>query len=381
MTTTWLTGGIESHLLNLARLLVENGADVTLAVRVADGNGRLAHTYRHIPAALISTPFSHGSRNLRMAAAWAVALWPLRMRRKFDLLYSIGPTGRELTRFTAFLAKFVKREGYVLANRVGCPAQEPLIRGLKSLLNGFIAETSLQAEAARRCYELEVPVAAIPCLSGPTSAPPRDRGLGDEVRVTFLGRYIPEKGIYRLLKIWPELCIGRARLDYYGDGPERHRLEEQVRQRGLATSVRVNGPYGETQLAEVLASSDLVVLPSETEGLPTVLVESMAHGVPFVATDVGAVRALAEDNPDVRVVPLDDAALKHGIVELVGALRAGQVSGARLQTWHARRYGYERVSRLWLQALLGAERFWAASDPANSETVLRGVPACALGPV
>ena len=377
MTTTWLTGGIESHLANLARLLVKNGADVALAVRAADGNGRLAGTYRDIPAVLISTPFSCESRNLRLAAAWAVALWPLHLRRKFDLLYSIGPTGRELTRFTSFLAKFVKREGHVLANRVGCLAREPLVPGLESLLNGFIAETRYQAEAARKCYGLEVPIAVIPCLGRATAAATPERRLREALRVAFLGRYVPEKGIYRLLEIWPALRIGSARLDYYGGGPERDRLEEEVRQRGLSASVRVNDAYNEVQLAEILSGTDLIVLPSDTEGLPTVLVEAMAYGVPFVATDVGAVRALAEDNPDVRVVPLDDAALKQGIEELVAAIRTGQVSGARLQAYHAKHYGYEQVSRLWLEALLEPEKFWAAASSASSEAILMSVPECA----
>jgi glycosyltransferase involved in cell wall biosynthesis len=89
-----------------------------------------------------------------------------------------------------------------------------------------------------------------------------------------------------------------------------------------------------------------------------VLLEAMAHGVPFVATNVGAVRTLAEDNPDVRVVPLDNEALKNAIEEMAQAIRSGQVRGDRLQAYHQARYGYEVISRQWLEALLQPEQFW-----------------------
>jgi glycosyltransferase involved in cell wall biosynthesis len=114
------------------------------------------------------------------------------------------------------------------------------------------------------------------------------------------------------------------------------------------------------ELRRILANVDLVVLPSETEGLPVVLLESMAHGVPFVATDVGAVRTLAEENPDVRVVPpLSNAALKEAIIEMESDIRFSKVGGERLQQFHRAKFGYERLSRLWVQALLNPEEFWS----------------------
>jgi hypothetical protein len=58
------------------------------------------------------------------------------------------------------------------------------------------------------------------------------------------------------------------------------------------------------------------------------------------------------------------------------AIGAGQVSGGRLQAYHAQRYGYKRVSSLWLQALLEPETFWAAANSASSEPVLTDAKAC-----
>jgi glycosyltransferase involved in cell wall biosynthesis len=108
-------------------------------------------------------------------------------------------------------------------------------------------------------------------------------------------------------------------------------------------------------LAQIFDGTDLFVLPSETEGLPVILLEAMAHGVPFVATDVGAVRTLAEDNPDVRVVPLDNGALKEAIEEMARGIHSGQVRGDRLQAYHKARFGYEILSQQWGRVLLYSE--------------------------
>jgi glycosyltransferase involved in cell wall biosynthesis len=196
--------------------------------------------------------------------------------------------------------------------------------------------------------------------------PPRRPRAIDCVRVAFLGRYHRDKGVYRLLDLWPAFAGQPMRLDFYGHGVEREGLEQEIRRRGLEASVRVNGGWSTSEeLASIMAATDLIVLPSETEGLPLVLLEAMAHGVPFVATDVGAVRTLAEDNPDVRVVPLDNVALGRAIMEIAAAVRAGGVSGARLQEYHRRKYGGERISSLWADALLDPQRFWAESREAS----------------
>jgi glycosyltransferase involved in cell wall biosynthesis len=88
------------------------------------------------------------------------------------------------------------------------------------------------------------------------------------------------------------------------------------------------------------------------------LLECLAYGVPFVASDTGAIPTLAEDNPDVRVVPLEQAAFKKAIEDMSASIRAGQIRGDRLQEWHRARFGYVQTSKQWLQAILAPEQFW-----------------------
>jgi glycosyltransferase involved in cell wall biosynthesis len=363
--------GIETHLLNLCRLLVSEGADVTLACRIAHANVPLFQLHKEIGVRVIDTPFARDSKLFRASTAWALTMWPRILRRKqFDLLYSL-----DITRFTRFLARFVRPDGFVLWNRIGnlASSAEKIHPSLLAVPNGVIVETARQAEAIREAYEVDVPVAAIPHLAHYNSAVARERTGNGLLRVVFLGRYHREKGIYRLLDVWSKLSIGNATLDFYGHGPERYPLAAEIERRGLAHSVRVNGAYSEAQVKELFHNSELVVLPSESEGLPLVLLEAMAHGVPFVATDVGAVRTLGERNPDVLVVPNNDEAIKEGIESMSRAIRSGAIDGQRLQRYHKQHYGYEKVSAIWVDALLNPHTFWRSGtsriDPLEIATM------------
>jgi glycosyltransferase involved in cell wall biosynthesis len=348
--------GIETHLLNLCRLLVREGAEVTLACRIARKDVPLVQLHRELGVHLVRTPFANNVRLFRASTAWAFAFWPRRLKsQSFDVLYSL-----DITRLTRFLSRFIKPEGFVLWNRIGnlASASEKIDQSLLNLLNGVIVETDPQAVAIRDAYSINAPVAAISHMAHSNSLPPRRENRNGALRLAFLGRYDRDKGIYRLLEVWRKLDIGKAELNFHGHGREHQRLVAAVETGDLSGSVQVNSSYSENDLGELLGNTDLVVLPSFSEGLPLVLLEAMAHGVPFVATDVGAVRLLAEENPDVLVVPNDDQAIKHGIETMTKLIRSGAIDGRRLQRYHARRYGYDSVSRIWSEALLNPERFW-----------------------
>ncbi|MGO9209646.1 MAG: glycosyltransferase family 4 protein [Terriglobales bacterium] len=351
-------GGVETHLLNLCRLLVERGAEVTVAARIANPETPLIRQRREIPIRLLATPFARDLRRFRFSTAWAAAVWPLQMRAgSFDLLYTV-----ELSRFARFLRRFVRRDGYMIGNRIGEPLgdSQRLDPSCAPVLDGFIVESEMQAAPVRRSAN-GLRVAAIPLMAFVHDAPPRQPRAIDCFRVAFLGRYFRTKGVYRLLDIWSGFAGQRVRLDFYGHGVEREGLEQEIRRRGLDASVRVNGGWSSSEeLAAIMAATDLVVLPSETEGLPLVLLEAMAYGVPFVAGNVGAISSLAENNPDVRVVGLDNAAFAQAVREMECEIRAGKIVGRRLQDYHRARYGHERLAGLWSQALLEPEQFWRA---------------------
>jgi glycosyltransferase involved in cell wall biosynthesis len=273
--------------------------------------------------------------------------------KRFDVLYSL-----EMTRFLQFLALFVRPGGRILYNRAGMPADpsEHIDANIIKLLDAIIVESPFQANAAKQIYGQDVPVASLPLLGHICTPMPRAKPLSDEpLNIAFLGRYDEKKGIYRLLDIWPELEIGPARLHYHGHGPEQDHLKESIKRRGLEGEVIVNGGWkSASELGVILSKTDLLVLPSEEEGLPLILLEAMAHGVPFVASDVGAIPTLAEDNPDVRVVSLDNTSIKEAIEERAQTIRTGGIEASRLQAYFQSRYSYDVLSTRWSDILLKA---------------------------
>jgi glycosyltransferase involved in cell wall biosynthesis len=352
-------GGVEMHVLNLCRLLVEHGAEVTLATRFAKRDVPVIQQRRSIPIHWLSTPFYEiqNPRWRRFSTAWAMTFWRRHLRRQFDVLFTL-----EMTWFVDFLVRFVKANGYVIANRFALPSHAaPFDPRAKARLHGFVTESSFQADLFRKECEMEVPIAVIPFLTNVRTSPPR-RGKRtiDQLRIAYLGRIEPDKGVYTLVELWRDLRIQPARLDFHGGG-EVEDLRDCIRLHGLAEQAQVHGPYTSDDLPDILANSDLVVLPSRREGLPLVLMEAMAHGVPFVATAVGAVHTLAENNPDVLVVAPNKAALIDGLNEMAAAIRSGAIDPARLQQYHHERYSYEQVSSEWVKALLDPERFWNIS--------------------
>jgi glycosyltransferase involved in cell wall biosynthesis len=121
-------------------------------------------------------------------------------------------------------------------------------------------------------------------------APP---ATGQKPRVLFVGRLSAEKNIAALVEACAAARPGAHRftLTIVGDGPLEAQLRQRVSALGLDDDVvftgRVsNGP----QLIAIYDSHDIFCLPSATEGTPRAIAESVARGLPVVASDVGSIR-------------------------------------------------------------------------------------------
>jgi glycosyltransferase involved in cell wall biosynthesis len=101
-----------------------------------------------------------------------------------------------------------------------------------------------------------------------------------------------------------------------GDGAERHALEAQAVEAGLAAQVRFLGRRSD--VADLLAACDVFVLPSRREGLGVAALEAMAAGRPVVASAVGGLQDVVVDGrTGLLVRPEDAAALAEAIARLM----------------------------------------------------------------
>jgi glycosyltransferase involved in cell wall biosynthesis len=107
-----------------------------------------------------------------------------------------------------------------------------------------------------------------------------------------------------------------------GDGPLRPELEDAARSLGLGDGVRFLGDRRD--VPAVLASVDVSAMPSDSESLSNAILESMAAGVPVVATRVGGNPELIAEDRGLLVLPRDEGALSGAIARLLedGGLRA-----------------------------------------------------------
>ncbi len=130
---------------------------------------------------------------------------------------------------------------------------------------------------------------------------PQPEPRGDhELHILCVGRLSAEKGHIGLIEAFALLRARRitARLSLVGDGPERARIEQAIKSLGVGDAVRMAGRLGEDETLREIARSDVLVLPSLMEGLPIVLMEAMAMGVPVIAARIAGIPELIEDGKE-----------------------------------------------------------------------------------
>ncbi len=130
-------------------------------------------------------------------------------------------------------------------------------------------------------------------------------------RFVFIGRYERRKGIEELNEVIKRLIQEREfHFDFIGPIPENLQLSnEAFTYHGLVRD--------QDSIKEILDTADVLVSPSHSEGMPTVILEAMARGCAIVATDVGAVCEEVNDEVGWLIPPKDKLALKNALVEVI----------------------------------------------------------------
>jgi glycosyltransferase involved in cell wall biosynthesis len=148
----------------------------------------------------------------------------------------------------------------------------------------------------RRQWQEFYPKCNVHVVSNPYAPPPtsgcvaprayRERP-GKRLRVLYVGRLVPEKGILDLLEAAAKLRRNVAfDLMIVGEGPALPIMRERIGTLGLISDVSLTGYLVGQELQSAYADSDVFVLPSWSEGFPTVISEAMNYGLPIVTTNI-----------------------------------------------------------------------------------------------
>lgn len=197
-----------------------------------------------------------------------------------------------------------------------------------------------------------VPADGLATLAG-TAAPRHDSGHHRIVSVANLG---PTKGMPVLVDAVARLvAAGRdVTLEIVGEGPERGEIERRVDAGRLQDRVRLLGRLDPEAAHRVMAGADCfalacVVAPGGAhDGLPTVLMEAMAMGIPTVSTTVSAIPELVVDGVTGRLAPPRDADALAGAIGAViddpaGAARLAHRGRALVRERHDQRTNADRL--------------------------------------
>jgi glycosyltransferase involved in cell wall biosynthesis len=144
-----------------------------------------------------------------------------------------------------------------------------------------------------------------------------------------------------------------------GDGPERAALTDRIRTLGLADRVHLPG-YVEAA-ERVLEETDLMVLPSHTEGLPNAALEAFAMGVPVLATGVGGTPEVVTDGETGRLVePRNPAALAEAMADFLRDPEPWKMMGRRGRSVVERQFNFQKRTRaleaIYSELIVGVDR-------------------------
>jgi glycosyltransferase involved in cell wall biosynthesis len=130
---------------------------------------------------------------------------------------------------------------------------------------------------------------------------------GPRIRFGTVGRIIPVKAHDKLVDAFRKVVglLPAAELRIVGGGPLEEAVAEQVRRLSLGKCIRLEGPRSD--VSGFLQELDVFVLSSLHEGLPLVILEAMAAGLPIVSTRVGGVPEVAPEDEVAWYSPPGDA--------------------------------------------------------------------------
>ncbi len=168
---------------------------------------------------------------------------------------------------------------------------------------------------------------------------PTRRRPARTVQIVSVGRLVEKKGFPDLLEACAEIAADRSfHLTVYGDGPLRGELERMRAELGLDGLVTFAGECDSSQIVAALRAADIFALTpyvtpdGDRDGVPNVVVEALASGLPVVATKVGGVgEAVTHRRNGLLAEPRDVAAIAANLKELIGdpGLRARLGAAAR----------------------------------------------------
>jgi glycosyltransferase involved in cell wall biosynthesis len=298
------------HGIAVDRVAKRGGLDATLVPRLARALHRLGADVVHTHNPL---PLIYGAPAARLVGAAAI-------HTKHGL--NPGSRGHHLLRRAAarFVHAFVAVSDTTAAQaREQHDAPE---RRMHTIANGIRLDRYRPDAEARAQIRVEL-------------------GLGDAWVVGSVGRLDDYKNQVLLVRAMAPHLSSSVRLVLVGDGPSRAAVEAEVAKLPDPRWVVLTGRR--MDVPRIVPAFDVFALSSKTEGLPLVVPEAMAAGLPIVTTAVGGLPAVVDEGRTGLLVPVDEVALSAALAALGADRERARQMGRRAREVALERYSADRM--------------------------------------
>lgn len=355
--------GAELFAAELASALESRGHEVRLAYLVPDPSG-----LSRLPQGTVVLGAGDGG-------PWDVLRAAVRLRRAISAFqpHIVQANGSRTVLVASLAARLSRGRRWTLVYRnIGRPSdwlrhrrhRWLYARWVMPIFDAWVALSEGADRELRDLYGARPTIRVIPGgvrvpsdpLPSPSERASAKRVLGstpETFAVLYVGSLSPEKRCDRLIRGFARFLAlapgAQAELWLVGEGPERDALEAESSRWGVRERVRFFGVRED--VTSFYRAADTLALASDTEGVPTVVLEAMAWGLPVVATDVGWVREpVVHGVTGFLVEPAQETAFARCLVELwqdpllrsrMGSAGRGRV--ARYWDWENSVQQYEHL--------------------------------------
>jgi teichuronic acid biosynthesis glycosyltransferase TuaC len=328
------------HAMPALRPPVEHRNGKTPSAEQHSSPSEIPVSYYTFPAmAAISRPFNgasvsrtvfEGVRSFNPDLVWGCFLYPdgdaaVRIARRLNVPAVVMALGSDINRnrdpFTTWHTKRVLRNADFVLTVSDALRRRALALGAReettrAILNGCDASVFHVQERLHAKREL---------------------GINPATKlIVYLGRMDVKKGLRELVQAAVMLRVFRRDVHIYmvGEGPDRALIESDIDKNQADEYIHLMPPCSFDRVAQWMAASDLVTLPSYMEGCPNVILEALACGRPVVATAVGGIPEIVSEPCGRLVRPRESGDLARALLEVSDRSWEPQViSALRTRTW------------------------------------------------
>jgi glycosyltransferase involved in cell wall biosynthesis len=160
-------------------------------------------------------------------------------------------------------------------------------------------------DLAMRSYNL--PVVKVPNGIRLNNRPPKPLPCNEPPHLIAIGRFNPQKNFLFMIDVLAQVRDLRWKLTLIGDGALMAEIQQRIADHKLTDRVKQPGWLDSREVQQVLASGDIFLMPSLAEGLPIAGLEALKYGLAIVASDVGGLHDVVEQNINGFLLPVNNA--------------------------------------------------------------------------